>query len=229
MTAVVAPKFGSRILMAINKQNNRHTIPPQTHISFIMPYFKGIGSRHKSGTGNNQGRQQIVITGALIATTVTQRATSFHYRWYLFLLHWIIQSSIYLRYTRFVNSNPDLHISLLVITVALIARTVTQRAMIFHHRWYLCLLHLMIQSLIQLSFPSFVNSHPDLHITQRMSCNLLQYPVGLHLIRQIPYHRRPPIMVVTIFMDAWLMCLSWYWHSDNILEKHGDRKSVVFL
>ena len=32
--------------------------PPQNHIAFIMPSFKGIGSRHKSGTGNNQGRQQ---------------------------------------------------------------------------------------------------------------------------------------------------------------------------
>ena len=44
--------------MAINKKNNRHTTPPQTHIAFIVPRFKVIGSRHKSGTGNNQGRQQ---------------------------------------------------------------------------------------------------------------------------------------------------------------------------
>ena len=52
-------KFGSHLLMAINKQNNRHTTPPQTHIAFIMPRFKVIGSRHKSGTGNNQVRQQM--------------------------------------------------------------------------------------------------------------------------------------------------------------------------
>ena len=51
-------KVGSHLLMAINKQNNRHTTPPQTHIEFIMPRFKGIGSCHKIGTGNNQGRQQ---------------------------------------------------------------------------------------------------------------------------------------------------------------------------
>ena len=44
--------------MAINKQNNSHTRPPQTNIAFIMQRFKGIVSRHKNGTGNNQGRQQ---------------------------------------------------------------------------------------------------------------------------------------------------------------------------
>ena len=44
--------------MVINKQNNRHTISPQTHIVFIMPCPKGISSRHKSGTGKNQGTQQ---------------------------------------------------------------------------------------------------------------------------------------------------------------------------
>ena len=58
MTAVVAPKIGSHLLMAINKQNNRHTILPQTDILFIMPCPKGIGSHHKSGKGKNQGRQQ---------------------------------------------------------------------------------------------------------------------------------------------------------------------------
>ena len=51
-------KVGSRIFMAINKQNNRHTIPLQTHIEFIMPRTKGIGRYHNSGTGNNQGRQR---------------------------------------------------------------------------------------------------------------------------------------------------------------------------
>ena len=43
--------------MSINEQNNRHTTPPQTHIAFIIPRPKGIGSRHKSGTGNNQDKQ----------------------------------------------------------------------------------------------------------------------------------------------------------------------------
>ena len=44
--------------MAIKKQNNRHTTPPKNHIAFIMPRQKGIVSCHKSGTGNNQVRQQ---------------------------------------------------------------------------------------------------------------------------------------------------------------------------
>ena len=58
MNAVVLPKIGSHILMATYKQNNRLTTPSQNHIAFIMPRFKGIGTRHKSGIGNNQGRQQ---------------------------------------------------------------------------------------------------------------------------------------------------------------------------
>ena len=75
------------------------------------------------------GREQLLaITGALIATTVIQRATSFHYRWYLFLLHWIIWSSIHLSCPRFVNSHPGLHITVLMITNTLIAITLTQRA-----------------------------------------------------------------------------------------------------
>ena len=87
----------------------------------------------------------------------------------------------------------------------------------FCHRWYLCLIHLIILSLIHLSYPLFVNSHLDLHITQRMSCKLLQYLVGLHLIRKIPFHRRPPRIEVAIFMDAWLIFLSWYRNNKNIM------------
>ena len=46
-------------MMAIDKQNIRHTISPQTHILFVMPRSKkGLGRCHKSGTGNNQGRRQ---------------------------------------------------------------------------------------------------------------------------------------------------------------------------
>ena len=58
MTAVVAPKYGSHLFLSIKKQNNSHTTPPQTHIAFIVPLPKGIGSRHKSGTWDNEGRQQ---------------------------------------------------------------------------------------------------------------------------------------------------------------------------
>ena len=46
-------------MMAIDIQNNRHTISLQTHIVFIMPRSKkGLGRCHKSGTGNNQGRRR---------------------------------------------------------------------------------------------------------------------------------------------------------------------------
>ena len=46
-------------MMAIDKQNIRHTISPQTNIVFIMPRSKkGLGGCHKSGTGNNQGRRR---------------------------------------------------------------------------------------------------------------------------------------------------------------------------
>ena len=205
-------------MMAIDKQNNRHTTPPQTYIVFIVPRsMKGLGRCHKSRTWNNQGRRQqlLVISGDLIATTVTQRASRCHYRWYLFLFHWIIRSSIHLSWPRFVNSHPGLHITVLVITNDLITMTLTQREISCRHRWYLRFPHGMIHSLIQLSCLRFVNSHPALHLTQRMSCKLLQYPVGLLLILQTPCHRRPPMMEVAIFMDAWLMCLSWHCHNDN--------------
>ena len=179
---------------------------------------KGLGRCHKSGTGNNQGRRRTNPRdnrGFNRNNFHSKRASRCHYRWYLFLFHWIIRSSIHLSCPRFVNSNPGLHLTVLVITNALIEITLTQREMSCCHRWYLRFPHGMIHSLIQLSCPRFVNSHPALHLTQHMSCKLLQYPVGLILIRQIPCHRRPTIMEVTIFMDAWLMCLSWHWHNDN--------------
>ena len=78
------------------------------------------------------GEQLLAITRALIATTVTQRALRCHYRWYLFLFHWIIKSSIHLSCPRFVN---------------------TKRAMSCSHRWYISFPHGMIHSLIQLSCP----------------------------------------------------------------------------
>ena len=111
------------------------------YVSRVLVVAK-IVEQGKIRVGNEQ---LLVITGALIATPVTQRATSCHYQWYMFLLHWIIQSSIHISCPRFVNSHPVLHKTLLIITGALIARTVTQIAMSFHHRWHLCLLHWMIQ------------------------------------------------------------------------------------
>ena len=46
-------------MMDIDKQINRHTISPPTHIVFIMPRSKkGLERCHKSGTGNNRGRRR---------------------------------------------------------------------------------------------------------------------------------------------------------------------------
>ena len=175
----------------------------------------GGPTKEEPGTIRVGGELLLVITRDLIATTVNQRASRCHYRWYLFLFHWIIRSSIHLSCPRFVDSHPGLHLTVLVITNALIEITLTQTAMGCHHQWYLRFPHGMIHSLIQLSCPWFVNSHPALHLTQCMSCKLLQYPVGLLLIRQIPCHRSQPIMEFAIFMDAWLMFLSWHRHNYN--------------
>ena len=154
----------------------------------------GGTTKVEPGTIRVGGKQLLVINGDLIATTVTQRASRCHYRWYLFLFHWIIWSSIHLSCPRFVNSHPGLRIAVLMRTNALIAITLTQRAMSCSHWWYPWFPHGIIHPIIQLRCPRFVNSHPDLQLTRRMSCKLLQYPVGLLLIRQIPCHRRPPII-----------------------------------
>ena len=146
---------------------------------------------------------------------VTQRATIFYHRWCICFLHRINQSSIHLICPLFVNSHPYLHRTLLVITGDLIASIVTQIAMIYHHQWYLCLLHWIIQSLIHLICPWFVNSRPNIYRTPGQVRKLLQYLFGIHLVCQIPYHQRPTIMEVTIFMDEWLMCPSWYRHNNN--------------
>ena len=143
----------------------------------------------EQGTIRVGNKQLIMITGAPIARTVSKIAMSCHQRWYLFLLHWIIQSTIHLRCPWLVNSHPALHRTLLMITGALIASTVTNRAMICHHRQYQCLPHWIIQSLIHLSCIQLVNSHPALQIKQRMICNILQYQVRLHLILQITCDR----------------------------------------
>ena len=88
----------------------------------------GGATKAEPGTIRVGGEWLLAITGALIATTVTQRVSRYHYRWYLFLFHWIIRSSIHLSCPRFFNSNPGLHITVLMITNALIEITWTQRA-----------------------------------------------------------------------------------------------------
>ena len=111
MNAVVAPKSFSHILLAINKKNNRHTTPKQTHISIIMPRQKGIVRCHKSVTWNNRGRQQKTPCDnrCFNFKESHQIALSCNCWWYLWLIHWTIQSLISIIYPRFVNSNPALH------------------------------------------------------------------------------------------------------------------------
>ena len=59
MTAVVAPKsWLSNFVGHLKNNNNSNTTTPQTHIAFIVPRLKGIGSHNKSGTWKNQGRQR---------------------------------------------------------------------------------------------------------------------------------------------------------------------------
>ena len=57
VTAVFVPNVWLSPFDGYQKKNSRHTTPPQTHISFIIPRPKGIGCFHKNGTGNNKGRQ----------------------------------------------------------------------------------------------------------------------------------------------------------------------------
>ena len=89
----------------------------------------GGATKVEPGTIRVGGERLLAITGDLIAMTVTQRASRCHYRWCLFLFHWIIQSSIHLSCPRFVNNHPGLHITVLMIKKALIAITLTQREM----------------------------------------------------------------------------------------------------
>ena len=101
----------------------------------------GGATKVEQGTIRVGGKRLLVITGDLVTMAVTQIASRCHYRWYLFLFHWIIKSSIHLRCPRFVTSHPALHITLLVITGTLIAKKETQREMRCHQRWYMCLFH----------------------------------------------------------------------------------------
>ena len=148
-------KVGPHLFMAIHKQNKgtQHHHKLLLHSSCHVKRVLVVATKVEQVTIRVGNEQLLVITGALISSTVNQIATSCHHWWYLFLPHWIIQSTIHLSWPRLVNSHPYLHITALVITVDLIARTVTQIVMSCHHRWYLCLLHLMIQSLIHISCP----------------------------------------------------------------------------
>ena len=157
---------------------------------------KGLGRCHKSGTGNNQGRRQTTpcnnrgfnrndchsksIKMSLPVISVSLPLNNS-------VINPPQMSSVCQQSSRSSPNSPRDN-------KCLDSNHVNQRAMSCCHRWYLSFLHGMIHSLIQLSCPQFVNSHPALHLTQHMSCKLLQYPVGLLLIRQIPCHRRPPMM-----------------------------------
>ena len=124
-------------MMAIDKQNIRNTISPQTHTLFVMTRSKkSLGRYHKSGTGNNQGRRRktprdnrgfnhndcysksIEMSLPVISVSLPLK----------------IRSSIHLSCTRFFNSHPGLHLTVLVITNALISIKLTQRTMSCRHR-----------------------------------------------------------------------------------------------
>ena len=209
-------KVGSRLLMAIYKQNNRHATPPQTHIAFSMPGFKGIGSRHKSGIVNNQSTQwktphdnrcfnrnkshsksnKLLLTVISISLSLNNSVINPPQ-----MSSFCQQSSRSSHFTprdnRCFNSKDR-----------------TPRAKSFHHCWYMWLLHWMIQSITQLSCPLFVNSHPYLHITQWISCKIFSIP---SLTSPDPSNTMTPTSTnkAAIFIDAWLMCLSWHQHNGN--------------
>ena len=153
-----------------------------------MPLPKDIGSCEKDGTGKNQGRQWMTPLDNwwFNCKDSHSKSSEFSSLMIFFLFRLIIQSSIYLSCPRLVNIHPALRRTLLVITGSLLASTVTHRAMSCHQRWYLCLLHWTIQSLIKFICTRFVNSNPDLHRTQHHSCKLRQYLVRLQLNHQIP-------------------------------------------
>ena len=89
----------------------------------------GGATKLEPGTIRVGRERPFTFTGALFARTITQRALRCHYRWYLFLFHWIMRSSIHLSCPRFVISHQGLHIAVLMRTNALIAITLNQRAM----------------------------------------------------------------------------------------------------
>ena len=161
---------GSHLLFAINKQNNRHTTTPQTHISFIMSCPKGVGSRHKSETGNNQGRQWTTpcdnrcfnlkyIHSKIneLSSPVISVPLPFHNSF----INPPQLSSVCQRSSRSSQNTPCDN--------RCFNRNYSNlKRIIFNHRWYLNLLHWIIRSLIDLRSPRFVNSHPDLHRTLLM-------------------------------------------------------------
>ena len=189
MTSVVAPKSWLSPFDGLRQKNYRHTKPPQTHIAFIMPCFKGIGSCHKSGTGKirvekttprgnrcfncsnchsksnylslpvisvNPPLNNSVINPSHLSSVGQQSSISSHNtphdNWcfnskdsksksnefpslVIPVPHQLNDSVINPTHMPLVfNSHADIHISLLVITSALIARTLNQRAISFHHQ-----------------------------------------------------------------------------------------------
>ena len=130
-------KIDSHLWLAINKQNNCLThhhkliFYSTCHVQRVLV----VTTKVEQGTIRVGNKQLLMITGDLIARKVTERAISCHHRWYLCLLHWIIQSSIHLSFPRFVNSHPDLHRTLISINGVLIAKAVTQISLSCHHQW----------------------------------------------------------------------------------------------
>ena len=166
------------------------TISPPTHILLIMPRSKkGLGRWHKSGTWNNQGRQ---------------RTTP--------------------RDNRGFNLNDchskSIKMSLPVISVSLPLNNSVidppQMLSVFQHSKSNELSSPVIPKLPPWNYP-FINPTQLSSVRQNSSSFS---PCTTHELQassipgrnspdpQIPCHRCPPMMEITIFMDAWLMCLS---------------------
>ena len=133
-----------------------HTISPQTHILFIMPRSKKcLGRWHKSGTVKNQGR---------LRTTPRDNPVS----------------------NRNYCHSKSIDMSLPAISVSLPLNNLvinpSQMSSVCQHSKINELSSPVIPKLPQWNYPfikptqlpRFVKSHPVIHLTQRMSCKLLQ-------------------------------------------------------
>ena len=168
-----------------------------------MACFTGIVGRHKSGTGNNQGRQRITPRDNRCFNCKDSHSNSNK-----------LSSLVKYVSPQMNNSviNPPHLSSFLQYSLSSPHKT-NRDSRCFNSKDINSKSNEFSSPVIHVPTPlndSVINPTqlPDLHITQNISCKLLQYLVGLQLIRQIPCHHRPPITEVAIFMDEWLMCLS---------------------
>ena len=147
------------------KLNNRYTISPQTHIVFIMPRPKDIGSCHKNVTENNQGRQRTTPRDNRWFNRNFCHSNSNKLSLLVISFYPSLNNSVTNPYQLSLvrqQSSRSSHFTA-VTTGALIARKANQREISCHHRWYLCLIHWIIQSVTQLSYANAVRKYVRTH------------------------------------------------------------------